>query len=101
MPGCVPPRIRLPARCVCSQPPTEEKSSMGARTGAQFLAGLRKTQREIWVDGERIEDVTTHPKLRGGAESLAAIFDRQHDYASDCQFTHPPTAHPTNASHMM
>ena len=36
---------------------------MGARTGSQFLEGLRTTKREIWVDGERIEDVTTHPKL--------------------------------------
>ena len=52
---------------------------MGARTGSQFLAGLRRTKREIWVDGERIEDVTTHAKLRGGAESVAAMFDRQHD----------------------
>ena len=46
---------------------------MGARTGSQFLEGLRKTKREIWVDGERILDVTAHPKLRGGAESLAAM----------------------------
>ncbi len=45
---------------------------MGARTGSQFLEGLRKTKREIWVDGERFEDVTAHPKLRGGVESLAA-----------------------------
>src|SRR5262249_24147924 len=50
-------------------------TEMGARTGSQFLDGLRKTRREIWVDGERIEDVTTHPKLSGGAESLAALFD--------------------------
>ena len=31
---------------------------MGARTGSQYLEGLRKTKREIWVDGKRIEDVT-------------------------------------------
>ena len=56
---------------------------MGARTGAQFLEGLLRTRREIWVDGERIADVTSHPKLRGGADSLAAIFDRQHEFAGD------------------
>src|SRR5882757_8827085 len=67
---------------------------MGARTGSQFLDGLRKTKREIWVDGERIEDVTTHPKLRGGVESLAAIFDRQHAYAADCLFMHPDSGQP-------
>ena len=74
---------------------------MGARTGSQFLDGLRKTRREIWVDGERVEDVTSHPKLRGGAESLAGIFDRQHAYAAECLFTHPDTGQPTNVSHMI
>ena len=39
---------------------------MPARTGEQFLNGLRG-QREIWVDGERITDVVSHPKLRGAA----------------------------------
>jgi 4-hydroxyphenylacetate 3-monooxygenase len=42
---------------------------MVARTGAQFLEGLRQTRREIWVEGERVADVTTNPKLRGGAEA--------------------------------
>ena len=74
---------------------------MGARTGSQFLEGLRKTKREIWVDGERIEDVTTHPKLRGGAESLAAMFDRQHAYAGECLFRHPDSGQLTNVSHMI
>jgi 4-hydroxyphenylacetate 3-monooxygenase len=74
---------------------------MGARTGSQYLEGLRKTRREIWVDGESIQDVTAHPKLRGAAESLAAIFDRQHAYAADCLFTHPDSGLPTNVSHMI
>jgi len=74
---------------------------VGARTGSQFLEGLRKTKREIWVDGERIADVTTHPKLRGAAESLAAMFDRQHAYAAECLFTDPQSGEPTNISHMI
>jgi 4-hydroxyphenylacetate 3-monooxygenase len=74
---------------------------MGARTGSQFLDGLRKTRREIWVDGEKIADVTAHPKLRGGAESLAAHFDRQHAWAAECLFTHPDSGQPTSVSHMI
>jgi 4-hydroxyphenylacetate 3-monooxygenase oxygenase component len=74
---------------------------MAARTGSQFLDGLRKTKREIWVDGERVTDVTTHPKLRGGAESIAALYDRQHDYASECLYADPQTGEPTNVSHMI
>lgn len=74
---------------------------MGARTGSQFLAGLQRTKREIWVDGERIADVTTHPKLRGGAESLAAMFDRQHAHATECLFIDPDSGEDTNISHMI
>src|SRR5262249_32181595 len=74
---------------------------MGARTGSQFLEDLRRTKREIWVDGERIADVTDHPKLRGGAASLAAMFDRQHAFAADCLYSDPRTGQPTNVSHMM
>ena len=74
---------------------------MAARTGRQFLEGLRRTKREIWVDGERVEDVTAHPKLAGGAESLAAIFDRQHVHAADCLYVDPHTQEPTNVSHMI
>lgn len=74
---------------------------MGARTGAQFLDGLRKTAREIWVDGEKVGDVTSHPKLRGGAESLAAMFDRQHAYAAECLYPDPEAGAPTNVSHMI
>jgi 4-hydroxyphenylacetate 3-monooxygenase oxygenase component len=74
---------------------------MGARTGSQFLEGLRKTRREIWVDGEKVEDVTAHPKLRGGANSIAAMFDRQHDYAGECLFAAPPSGELTNVSHMI
>ena len=44
---------------------------MGARTGAQFLQGLRSTKRQLWLDGERVDDVTAHPALAGGARTLA------------------------------
>ena len=74
---------------------------MGARTGKEFLEGLQKTNRAIWVDGERIDDVTSHPKLAGGAQSLASIFDRQHEFADECLFDDPETGEPTNLSHII
>ena len=40
---------------------------MGARTGEQFLEGLRRTKRQLWLDGERVDDVTAHPALAGAA----------------------------------
>ena len=44
----------------------------GARTGAQFLDGLRDDGREVWMDGERIDDIVGHPLLGGAAGGLDA-----------------------------
>ena len=52
---------------------------MPARSGQQYLAGLREMQREVWLGGERVRDVTRHPGLAGGAQAVAALYDMQHD----------------------
>jgi aromatic ring hydroxylase len=47
---------------------------MPARTGADFLRGLRD-KREVWLGGERVTDPMEHPALRGAAEAIAAVYD--------------------------
>jgi 4-hydroxyphenylacetate 3-monooxygenase len=49
---------------------------MGIRTGEQVLAGLRDG-REIYLDGERVADVTRDPRLAGGARTVAELYDLQ------------------------
>jgi 4-hydroxyphenylacetate 3-monooxygenase len=56
---------------------------MGARTGRQYIKGLQDQQREVWLGGERIKDVTTHPGLVNGVRSIAALYDMQHDRLRD------------------
>src|SRR6266581_7545034 len=53
--------------------------TMPARTGQQYITGLQERPREVWIDGERVQDVTTHPALRNGVRSVAALYDMQHD----------------------
>jgi 4-hydroxyphenylacetate 3-monooxygenase len=55
----------------------------GARTGEQFLGGLRQGGREIWLRGERISHPLDHPDLAPAARSLARVFDLQHEHASE------------------
>jgi 4-hydroxyphenylacetate 3-monooxygenase len=55
---------------------------MPIRGGEEFLASLRDG-REVWLDGEQVDDVTTHPGLAGCARALAEVFDLQRDPA--CQ----------------
>ena len=41
-------------------------------TGAEYLESLRDG-REIYVYGERVKDVTTHPAFRNAARSIARL----------------------------
>src|SRR5258705_9687204 len=74
---------------------------MPARSGKQFLEGLRRTQRQLWVEGERVGDVTTHPALTGAAQTIAGVFDRQHAFPDDCLTPDPETGEPVNVGHMI
>src|SRR5258705_3202850 len=47
-------------------------------TGAEYLASLRDG-REIYIYGERVDDVTTHPAFRNAARSIARLYDALHD----------------------
>ena len=73
---------------------------MPARTGEQFLQGLRKP-RAVWVDGDRVSDVVSHPKLTGAAHALAEVFDLQHAEKAMCLMPDPETAEPIAVSHMI
>lgn len=73
---------------------------MGARTGAQFVQGLKAQAREVWVGGERIDDVVEHPARMGAAHALAEVFDLQHAHADVCLIPDPETGESINASHI-
>lgn len=53
-------------------------SGAGIRSGSDYLAGLRD-DREVWLHGTRVADVTTHPALCRSAHTLAGFMDRQFD----------------------
>src|SRR6266852_5398935 len=61
---------------------------MPARTGAEYIKGLQDQEREIWLRGERIKDVTTHPGLRHGVRAIASLYDMQHDPALRDEMTY-------------
>jgi 4-hydroxyphenylacetate 3-monooxygenase len=50
------------------------------QTGAEYLESLRDG-REVYVYGERVKDVTTHPAFRNTARMTARLFDALHDPA--------------------
>jgi 4-hydroxyphenylacetate 3-monooxygenase len=57
-------------------------------TGAEFLESLRDG-REVYIYGERVEDVTTHPAFRNAARSMARLYDALHDPKTKDVLTSP------------
>jgi len=73
---------------------------MGARTGSEYLKGLQQSSAEIWLGDERITDVTSHPALRGCAQSMATLYDMQHteDLRDEMTYPSPTTGDPVGLS---
>lgn len=47
-------------------------------TGTEYLESLRDG-REVWIHGERVKDVTTHPAFRNTACMVARLYNALHD----------------------
>src|SRR6516225_3084564 len=58
-----------------AEPETNERTR--PMTGAEYLESLRDG-REIWIYGERVKDVTTHPAFRNTVRMLARLYDALH-----------------------
>lgn len=61
---------------------------MPARAGKEYMEGLRDG-REVWINGERVEDVTSHPAFTEGIRSIAHLYDLQHDPSLHDVLTYP------------
>ena len=57
------------------------------RTGEQYKEGLRDG-REIWLDGERVKDVTDHAAFRPIVDIRARMYDMAHEEKTHEDFTY-------------
>ena len=55
-------------------------------TGDEYLESVRDG-REIWIYGERVKDVTTHPAFRNTVRMIARLYDALHDPARQAVLT--------------
>jgi 4-hydroxybutyryl-CoA dehydratase / vinylacetyl-CoA-Delta-isomerase len=49
------------------------------RSPEDYLRSLTERPIELWVDGERVDDVLNHPKLRPSINAVAATYSLSHD----------------------
>lgn len=71
-----------------------------ARSGKEYISGLRDN-REVWLGGRKLGDVTTEPAFQGALRSMAGLFDLQHEEADAMLVPNPDSDEPMNASHLI
>ncbi len=57
-------------------------------TGEEYLESLRD-DREVYIYGERVKDVTAHPAFRNSARTIARLYDALHDEKTKGVLTAP------------
>jgi 4-hydroxyphenylacetate 3-monooxygenase len=57
------------------------------RTGKQYIESLRDG-REVFINGERVKDVATHPMFKPLVDIRARIYDMQHEQATQDVMTY-------------
>ena len=72
------------------------------RSGADYVRGLRDGRR-VYIDGEVVSDVTTHPAFSGVVHSIAKAYDFAHDEHNRALMTYssPTTGEPVNLSYLI
>ena len=80
--------------------PLPKSAGNGIRRGSEYLEGLRDG-RDVWLRGERVADVTTHPGLARGAHTLASFLDKQFDPALEDRLTYVENGKRYAMSHLV
>ena len=73
---------------------------MTARTGKEYIDGLRD-EREVWIGGERVNDVTGHSAFDGSIRGMAGFFDWQNLHPQECVIANPASGQPLGISHLI
>ena len=66
------------------------------RTGEQYRDSIRDGRR-VWIDGERVADVTRHPMFRPLVDIRARIYDMAHEDRFRAAMTYADDSGSTNA----
>jgi len=75
---------------------------MGVSTGQDYIERLRD-DRQLYVNGERIADVTKYKPYQGVIHELASLYDKQREapYAEAMTYPSPSTGEPVSTSFLM
>jgi 4-hydroxyphenylacetate 3-monooxygenase oxygenase component len=72
---------------------------MGTRSGNEYIESLRDG-RTIFVNGDRVKDVTAYPPFRGVISTLASLYDLQQSHRAELTYA-SPSGQPASVSFLM
>jgi 4-hydroxyphenylacetate 3-monooxygenase len=74
----------------------------GAMTGKRYIESLRDG-REVWLDGKRVDDVTTHPAFKDMVQAMADVYDLQNSdqYRDEMTYVDPESGVRTSLSWLL
>src|SRR5699024_6420607 len=64
---------------------------MGAKTGQEYIERLKKAKNNVYVDGEKVEDVTEHRAFKNVIQSMANLYDLQFEKKDKMLYESPTT----------
>ncbi len=64
---------------------------MPAKTGQQYIGRLKQANNNVYIHGERVDDVTKHPAFKNAIQSMAKLYDIQYEKPEKMLYTSPTT----------
>jgi len=64
---------------------------MPAKTGKEYIERLKKANNNVYIHGERVDDVTEHPAFKNVIQSMARLYDLQYEKPDKMLYTSPTT----------
>lgn len=52
---------------------------MPAKTGQQYIDRLKEANNNVYIEGERVEDIAEHPAFKNVVNSMARLYDLQYE----------------------
>lgn len=62
---------------------------MPAKTGKEYINRLKEANNNVYIHGERVDDVTEHPAFKNVVQSMAHLYDLQYEKEDKMLYTSP------------
>lgn len=73
---------------------------MPAKTGKEYIERLKKANNNVYIHGERVDDVTEHPAFRNVIRSMAYLYDLQYEKQEKMLYTSPTSGNQVGKTFM-